>query len=218
MPLNKDSLQLYAVTDCAWVGRQTLLEQIEDALRGGVTMVQLREKQLSEQELIREAVQVKMLCHRYSVPLIINDNVNVALRSGADGVHVGAEDMSVAQIRRRVPSGFIIGATAKTVQQARLAEQDGADYLGVGAVFASPTKQDAIRITVEQLHAICGSVSIPTVAIGGIGLDNLMELRGGGIDGIAVVSALFAAEDIRTVAAELKAAVQTLLRDKEGCQ
>lgn len=201
---NKNSLLLYAVTDRTWVGRQTLLEQIEDALIGGVTMVQLREKELDEAEFLREAAQVRTLCRRYGVPLIINDNVEVALKSGADGVHVGIEDAPVAGIRRQVGRDFIIGATAKTVEQAQLAEQSGADYLGVGAVFPSPTKKTAIRITNEELRRICGSVSIPAVAIGGIGLENVDQLRGGGMDGIAVVSAIFGAEDIRRAAVELK--------------
>lgn len=204
MSICKEQLFLYAVTDRAWVGRQTLLEQIEDALKGGVTLVQLREKDLEEGEFLREAIQVRELCHRYHVPLIINDNVDVALQSGADGVHVGIEDAPVAEIRQRVGSDFIIGATAKTVQQARLAEESGADYLGVGAVFPSPTKQSAIRITNEQLNEICSSVSIPAVAIGGITRDNLSQLKGSRIDGIAVVSALFSAEDIKAAAEQLK--------------
>lgn len=204
MSIRKEQLFLYAVTDRAWVGRQTLLEQIEDALKGGVTLVQLREKDLEEEEFLREAIQVRELCHRYHVPLIINDNVDVALQSGADGVHVGIEDAPVAEIRQRVGKNFIIGATAKTVQQARLAEESGADYLGVGAVFPSPTKQSAIRITNEQLNEICSSVSIPAVAIGGITRDNLSQLKGSRIDGIAVVSALFSAEDIKAAAEQLK--------------
>ena len=205
MAFHSDSLLLYAVTDRAWVGRQTLMEQIEDALRGGVTLVQLREKELAEEAFVAEAVEAKALCRRYGVPLIINDNVDVAMKSGADGVHVGIEDAPVAQIRARVGRDFIIGATAKTVAQARAAEAVGADYLGVGAVFPSPTKKNAIRITNEQLREICGSVSIPAVAIGGISRDNVLELRGGGMRGIAVVSAIFAAADIRAAAEELLA-------------
>lgn len=204
MKFSKDMLLLYAVTDRSWVGRQTLYEQIEDALKGGVTLVQLREKTLAEDEFIAEAVQIKELCHRYQVALIINDNVDAALKSGADGVHVGIGDAPVAEIRRRVPKDFIIGATAKTVEQAQAAENAGADYLGVGAVFPSPTKKNAIRITTEQLKEICSAVSIPAAAIGGISLDNVMEIKGGGMKGIAVVSAIFAAEDIETAASRLK--------------
>lgn len=203
MQLNEKTLLLYAVTDRSFVGRQTLLEQIEDALRGGVTILQLREKKMPQGAFLEEAIQVKALCRKYGVPLIINDNVDVALQSGADGVHVGLEDTPVAEIRRRVGKDFLIGATAKTVPQAQLAEQSGADYLGVGAVFPSPTKSNALRITTENLREICASVSIPAVAIGGISLSNVMQLQGGGMRGIAVVSALFGAENISEAAAAL---------------
>ena len=199
-----DQLLLYVVTDRAWVGRQTLTEQIEDALRGGVTMLQLREKELPEDAFTAEAMEVKALCHRYGVPLLIDDNVDVALKSGADGVHVGIEDTPVAEIRARAGRDFIIGATAKTVEQARAAQAAGADYLGVGAVFPSPTKKNAVRITVEQLREICARVTIPAVAIGGISLDNIRELRGGGMRGVAVISALFGADDIAGAARALK--------------
>lgn len=204
MRFRKDMLLLYAVTDRAWVGRQTLLEQIEDALKGGVTMVQLREKQLDDSSFIREAVEVKALCHEYGVPLIINDNVEVARKSEADGVHVGIEDTPVAEIRRSVPADFIIGATCKTVEQALKAEAAGADYMGVGAVFPSPTKTHAIRITSERLREICAAVSIPAVAIGGINRDNILEIRGSRASGVAVVSAIFGAKDIEKAAAELR--------------
>ena len=204
MKFSKNMLLLYAVTDRSWTQNQTLYEQVEQALEGGVTIVQLREKNLSQEEFIKEAVQMKNLCHRYGVPLIINDNVDVALKSGADGVHVGIDDVPVAQIRKRTGEDFIIGATAKTVEQAQNAENSGADYLGVGAVFPSPTKKNAIRITTAKLKEICSSVSIPTVAIGGINFDNMLEIKGGGMDGIAVVSAIFSAADIKTATEKLK--------------
>ena len=211
MRLEKDRLLLYAVTDRSWTGQQSLYEQIEEALKGGVTMVQLREKQLSEDELVAEAIQIKELCHRYEVPLIINDNVDAALKSGADGVHVGIEDAPVSEIRKRAGDDFIIGATAKTTEQAKAAEAAGADYLGVGAVFPSPTKKNAIRITPQDLREICGSVAIPTVAIGGITGDNVSEIKGGGMAGVAVVSAIFAAQDIQKAAAELKRKVKAMV-------
>lgn len=211
MRLEKDRLLLYAVTDRSWTGQQSLYEQIEEALKGGVTMVQLREKQLSEDELVAEAIQIKKLCHRYEVPLIINDNVDAALKSGADGVHVGIEDAPVSEIRRRAGDDFIIGATAKTTEQAKAAEAAGADYLGVGAVFPSPTKKNAIRITPQDLREICGSVAIPAVAIGGITGDNVSEIKGGGMAGVAVVSAIFAAQDIQKAAAELKRKVKAMV-------
>ena len=211
MSILKEQLLLYAVTDRTWVGRQTLLEQMEDALKGGVTLIQLREKDLEEAAFLQEAIQARELCHRYHVPLIINDNVEVALQSGADGVHVGIEDAPVAEIRKQAGKDFIIGATAKTIQQAQLAEASGADYLGVGAVFPSPTKKSAVRITNEQLNEICASVSIPAVAIGGITRDNMAQLEGSRIDGVAVVSAIFAAEDVKTAAEQLKQEVLSVV-------
>lgn len=204
MKFDSRQLLLYAVTDRAWTGRQTLYEQIESALQGGATMIQLREKNLSDEDFIREAVQVKALCSRYNVPLIINDRPVVALKSGADGVHVGIEDQPVEEIRRAAGKGFIIGATAKTVEQAQKAQAAGADYLGVGAVFPSPTKKNAIRITAGQLREICASVSIPAVAIGGISKQNMPELMGTGIHGVAVVSAVFSAGDIKAACKELR--------------
>lgn len=198
MKFDEKNLLLYAVTDSAWVGRQTLLEQIEDALKGGITCLQLREKNMNEADFLKEATQAAKLCRRYGVPLIINDNVDVAVKSGADGVHVGIEDCPVREIRKRVGADFIIGATAKTVEQAQRAQAEGADYLGVGAVFPSPTKTTAIRITKEKLKEICESVSIPAVAIGGIDKERIPLLEGCGAKGIAVVSAVFAAQDIES--------------------
>lgn len=197
-------LLLYAVTDQAWVGKQSLYQQIEEAICGGVTMIQLREKNMTEESFLQEAIQIRELCHAHQIPLIINDHVDIALKSGADGVHVGIEDAPVEEIRRKVGKDFIIGATAKTVEQAIAAQKAGADYLGVGAVFPSSTKKNAVRITKEQLKEITSSVSIPTVAIGGITLENMEELGGGGMDGIAVVSAIFGAEDIRNTTEMLK--------------
>lgn len=211
MNFNRENLLLYAVTDRAWTGEKSLYRQIEEALRGGVTLLQLREKNLSEQAFQEEAVAVRDLCHDYQVPLIINDNVEVAKKSGADGVHVGITDAPVAEIRREMGEDFIIGATAKTVEQAKEAEAAGADYLGVGAVFPSLTKAEAIRITKEQLVEIRQSTSLPIVAIGGIGYANLEELAGSGVDGVAVVSAIFAQENIEEVVMALKRKVQKVL-------
>lgn len=213
MKFNEKMLLLYAVTDQAWVGNQTLLEQIEDALKGGATIVQLREKKMDENSFVEEAIQVRDLCHKYHVPLIINDNVEVALKSGADGVHVGIEDVPVAEIRKRVSADFIIGATCKTVEQAKIAEAAGADYMGVGAVFPSPTKTNAVRITNEQLREIIASVSIPAVAIGGISYDSVCEIRGSSVSGVAVVSAIFGAEDIEKATALLKERVKTVVKE-----
>ena len=204
MSFNKDNLLLYAVTDRRNADFGVLYEQVGQALEGGVTMVQLREKNLSEEEFTAEAIKLKKLCGDFGVPLIINDNLKVALNSGADGIHVGIEDMSVSEIRRQSGDGFIIGATAKTVEQAQKAEREGADYLGIGAVFPSPTKQKAVRVTNEQLAEIASSVNIPSVAIGGINLENIEQIKCNYISGIAVVSAIFSADDIKTAARMLK--------------
>ena len=211
MKLSKDDLLLYAITDRRNLDKKVFFEKIEEALQGGVTILQLREKELDEDSFINEAIEVKKICRNHGVPLIINDNVNVALKSGADGVHVGIEDMPIDEIRRTVPDSFIIGATCKTVEQAQSAERLGADYMGVGAVFPSPTKKNAVRITREQLKEICTSVSIPAVAIGGISLENVDELKGGGMSGIAVVSAVFSADDIQKAASLLKEKAKSLI-------
>lgn len=211
MKLSKDDLLLYAITDRRNLDKIMFFEKIEEALQGGVTILQLREKELDEDSFINEAIEVKNICRKHGVPLIINDNVNVALKSGADGVHVGIEDMPIDEIRRTVPDSFIIGATCKTVEQAQSAEMLGADYMGVGAVFPSPTKKNAVRITREQLKEICASVSIPAVAIGGISLENVDELKGGGMSGIAVVSAVFSADDIQKAASLLKEKAKSLI-------
>lgn len=203
MRLKKEDLLLYAVTDRSWNKGLSLYEQVEHAVRGGVTLVQLREKELSEDLFVSEAVKIRELCHRYNVPFIINDNLDVALKCKADGIHVGQDDMPVRRIREIAGEGFIIGTTAKTVEQAQKAEADGADYLGVGAVFPSPTKSNAIRITKEMLCRISESVDIPIVAIGGITAENMHEIAHTGISGMAFVSAIFAADDIEAAAANL---------------
>lgn len=189
-------MRLYAVTDRAWIGKQSLAEQVESALRGGVTCVQLREKELDEERFLREAEEIFTLCKRYRVPFFINDNVALALRCHADGVHVGQDDMDVAAVRRLVGQEMMIGVSVHTVEEARAAAEGGADYLGVGAMFATSTKTDASLVTKETLRAICDAVSIPVVAIGGISKANLLELAGTGVDGVALVSAIFSAADI----------------------
>lgn len=202
MKFRKEMLTLYAVTERS--DGADLYRQVEEAIKGGVTMIQLREKELGEDDFIEEAICMKKICEKYKVPLIINDNLEVALKSKADGIHVGISDMPVWEIRKKAGKDFIVGATAKTTGQAVAAADDGADYLGVGAVFPSPTKKDAIRITKDQLRHITESVEIPAVAIGGINLENAEELTGCGISGIAVVSAVFSAEDSQDAARRLK--------------
>ncbi len=204
-------LRLYAITDRKSDDKNELYSKVEKALEGGITILQLREKNLSEDEFVQEAIEIRELCHKYNVPLIINDNVDVAIKAKADGVHVGITDTPVCEIRKKVDSDFIIGATAKTVEQATSAMEQGADYLGVGAVFPSPTKANAVRITNEMLNEICSSVSIPCVAIGGISLDNIDELKGSNINGVAVVSAIFSASDIEFTTKMLKEKVKTVV-------
>lgn len=187
---------LYAVTDRSWVGKQTLYEQVESALRGGVTCLQLREKELDEAAFLEEAVEMKKLCAKYGVPFIINDNVQIALKCGADGVHVGQSDMAAGNVRRAVGDKMIVGVSAQTVEQALAAQAAGADYLGVGAVFPTSTKSDAREVSRQTLKDICAAVDIPVTAIGGINKGNMAELSGTGVDGVALVSAIFAAEDI----------------------
>ena len=211
MKLEPEKLRFYAITDRNCIGRRDFLTAIEAALEGGVTILQLREKGLPERQLVEEAVRVKALCKRYGVPLIINDNYRAALEAGADGVHVGIEDAPVAEIRKLAGDDFIIGATAKTIAQAQTAQAAGADYLGIGAVFPSPTKQNAIRITAAQFREIRASVTLPAVAIGGITLENLRELEGIGADGFALVSAVFAQEDITSACRALDERIRKVL-------
>ena len=196
MKLNENMLRLYAVTDRNWLRGETIFDQVEAAIRGGATLIQLREKELPFDAFLDEAIEMKALCERCNVPLIINDNVEIALRSGADGVHVGQDDVRAEDIRKMAGRNLIVGVTAKTVEQALDAQAAGADYLGSGAVFGSTTKTNARPMTRETLSAICAAVDIPVVAIGGINRNNISELLGTGISGVAVVSGIFAAEDI----------------------
>ena len=197
-------MRLYAVTDRSWVGLQTLLEQIESSLLGGTTLVQLREKDLSDCEFIQEAISVKRLCERFGVPLLINDNVNVALRSGADGVHLGQDDLPLQEARKMLGPNKIIGISTHTVEEAMEAERGGADYVGVGSVFATQTKLDANVLSIDYIREICQAVNIPVVAIGGIKEENMDVLRNTGVAGIAVVSAIFGQPDIEMATLRLK--------------
>lgn len=204
MKCSKETMLLYAVTDRSWVGKQTLYEQVESALKGGATCIQLREKELDETSFLEEAVALKKLCGKYGVPLIINDNVEIALKCGADGIHVGQSDMAAGNVRKAVGDKMIIGVSAQTVEQALAAQAAGADYLGVGAVFPTSTKLDASEVSRQTLKEICAAVDIPVTAIGGINKSNISELSGTGIDGVALVSAIFAAENIEEECKVLK--------------
>ena len=196
MKCNKEAMLLYAVTDRYWTGKQSLMEQVECALKGGATCIQLREKDLDPAKFLEEAVQMKKLCHQYHVPFIIDDNVSIALQCEADGIHVGQSDMKAEEVRKRVGEQMILGVSAQTVEQAEEAVRAGADYLGVGAVFSTTTKLDADHVSYATLKQICEAVDIPVVAIGGISKDNILQLKGSGVDGVALVSAIFSAEDI----------------------
>ncbi len=198
MKCDKRAMLLYAVTDRAWVGKQSLYEQVESALKGGVTCVQLREKELKEEDFLEEAMEISALCKAWGVPFFINDNVEVAIKCHADGIHVGQEDMAAAQVRQRVGDDMIIGVSVHSVKEAMEAVKNGADCLGVGAMFSTSTKTDVDILPKEILRDICSAVDIPVVAIGGIGKNNIFELAGTGVDGVALVSAIFSADDIES--------------------
>ena len=204
MRCDKESLLLYAVTDRSWLNGKTLYEQVEEAIKGGVTFVQLREKNLDEESFLNEALEIQKLCRKYDVPFVINDNVKIAKKINADGVHVGQSDMEAENVRVILGDDKILGVSAQTVEQAVLAEKHGADYLGVGAVFPTGSKADAEDVSYETLNAICEAVSIPVVAIGGISAGNVLTLKCSGISGIAVISAIFAVEDIKSATKNLK--------------
>lgn len=207
-----EDLILYAVTDRSWLGEETLCAQVEKAIRGGVTFVQLREKELAEDEFEKEAYEIKELCRQNSIPFVINDNVDLAARVDADGVHVGQSDMEALEVRRKLGPNKIVGVSAQTVEQALKAQEMGADYLGVGAVFPTGSKNDADDVTHQTLQEICEAVDIPVIAIGGIGENNVTELKDCGLAGIAVISAIFAKPDIEEAARRLKIRTEEMVR------
>ena len=196
MKCDKRMVLLYAVTDRAWTGKQSLYEQVEAALKGGVTCVQLREKELDEESFLKEAIEISELCRRYGVPFFINDNVEIAIKCHADGIHVGQEDMEASSVRERVGDEMMIGVSVHSVDEALEAVKHGADCLGVGSMFTTSTKKDVSVLPKDVLRDICDAVDIPVVAIGGIGKSNISELVGTGMDGVALVSAIFSADDI----------------------
>lgn len=208
----KRALRLYAVTDRRWLkAGEDLSDVLEPVLKSGVTMVQLREKELSDEAFLREAAAITALCRSYRIPCIINDRVDIALAVGADGVHVGQSDIWGRDIRALIGPERILGITAKTLEQAKAAEIAGADYIGTGAVFGSSTKSDTLAISPHRLRSITESVPIPVVAIGGIDSGNILRLKGLGVDGVAVVSGIFAAENPAAAAGELLTLTRELL-------
>lgn len=212
MKCDPKDLLLYAVTDRHWLNGRTLVDVVKESLDGGVTMIQLREKSLDEGKFLEEAKELQALCRERHVPFIVNDNVDIAKAMDADGVHVGQDDMAALDARAKLEPDKLIGVSAHTVEEALLAEKQGADYLGVGAVFPTSSKSDVGEMSYETLKAICKAVSIPVVAIGGISGENVGKLAGSGICGVAVISAIYAAKDVKAAAADLKATVKEMLR------
>lgn len=203
MKLNNKSLLLYAITDSSWLNGKTLPEAVEEAILGGATFIQLREKNLNYEEFLKIAIEVKSVTDKYNIPFVINDNVDVAVQVDADGAHIGQSDEEINIAREKLGNKKIIGLSARTVEEAVKAEENGADYIGVGAIFNTSTKHDANNVSIETLKQICKTVKIPVVAIGGISKDNVHELRGTGIAGISVVSAIFAQDNIKYATTEL---------------
>lgn len=202
---------LYVITDRTWLSDASLAEQVAAAIEGGATVVQIREKHIPTDEYIARAREIKAVCDRYGVPLIINDSVPVAQAVGA-GVHLGASDGDIAEARRVLGPDALIGATAKTIEAAQAAERAGANYLGSGAVFGSTTKTDAKPMTIAQFSEICKAVSIPVVAIGGVSASNARELAGAGMAGLCVISAVFAQPDVRAAAQTMRALAEEVCR------
>lgn len=203
MKIEKNAMQLYAITDRNWLNGNTLASQVEDALRGGATFLQLREKNASKKEIIKEALEIKEICKKYNVPFVIDDDVDIAKEIDADGVHIGQNDASYKYARDILGDNKIIGMTAHNLEEALTAQNSGADYIGVGAVFNTSTKLDTIPMSRETLMQITSNISIPVVAIGGINENNILELKGSGVDGVAVISAIFSKEDITEAANNL---------------
>ncbi len=203
MNVDKNDMLLYAVTDRAWSDEESLYEQVKKAIKGGITFLQLREKDLNDEDFLKEAVEIKKLAKENNIPFIINDNVDIMLKADADGVHVGQSDMKAENVRELIGKDKILGVSVHNLEEAKLAEEKGADYLGIGAVFSTSTKLDANDVSFETLKEICDNVSIPTVAIGGINKGNILKLKNSGVDGAAVVSAIFASKNIEKDTKEL---------------
>ena len=210
MKFSRESLRLYAVTDRTWLNGRSLGQVVEEAINGGATLIQLREKNLGYEAFKYQALEIQELCKKNNIPFIVNDNVNLALDVNADGIHVGQDDMEAGNVRALIGPKKILGVSVRTPEEAVLAEKNGADYLGAGAVFHTGSKSDAVDITHEALREICSAVRIPVVAIGGINAKNARELSGSGIAGLAVISAIFASHDIKGAAQELRSLAEEI--------
>ena len=204
MKCDRSYMRLYAVTDRTWVGKQSLCKQVESALKGGATCIQLREKELNDADFLTEAMEIASLCRQYGVPFFVNDYVEIAIKCKADGIHVGQKDRNAANVRQLVGDDMMIGVSVHSVEEAIEAVRNGADCLGAGAMFATATKTDADVLPLHVLSDICQAVELPVVAIGGINQSNIMQLAGTGVDGVALVSAIFAAEDIEKECRQLR--------------
>lgn len=204
MKIDKESMLLYVITDRTWLGNHSLKDQVEQIIKAGATFVQLREKDISYKEFVQLAREIKEVTDLYKIPFVINDNIEVAQAVDADGVHIGQGDMNARKARKILGEDKMIGVSAQSASQAIEAQQAGADYIGAGAIFSTSTKKDAENISLETLKKICQSVSIPVVAIGGINETNVMKLKGSGVSGISVISAIFSKPDISTATKNLR--------------
>jgi len=212
MKLNKESMLVYAITDRHWTGTQTLEQQVDDVLKNGATFLQIREKNMPHDELVKEAICIKEIAAKYNVPVVIDDDIYAVIEAGVDGVHIGQNDMDYVEARKLLGDDKIIGMTAPSVSLAKKAEKLGADYIGAGAVFSTNTKKDTKPLELSTLKEICNSVSIPVVAIGGIDHSNVRELKGTDIDGVAVISALFGASDPGEATRELVSIMKDVIK------
>lgn len=214
MKLDKKDLLLYGVTDSHYLNGRKLCELVEDAILGGVTMIQIREKEMSHEEFKQEALEVQQVCQKYHVPLLINDDVKLCKEIDADGVHIGQDDLDLKETRKLLGEDKIIGVSAHNMEEAKNAYEDGADYLGVGAIFSTETKNDAQDVSMKTLNEICQKVDIPVVAIGGINQVNVLEFMGIDLDGVAIVSSIFGSEDIQKASSLLKDKIQRIVSNK----
>ncbi|WP_400204197.1 thiamine phosphate synthase [Candidatus Methanomassiliicoccus intestinalis] len=204
MKFTKESLKLYVITDRSWIGNRSMSEEVEKTLKAGATCLQIREKNISYDEYVSKSIELRKICNKYNVPFIVNDNIEVALASGADGVHVGQKDILNKNVRSIIGSDKILGISANSIELAIAAEKAGADYIGVGSIQLSPTKGESKILSTEYVNEICNSVSIPVVAIGGINEQNIPRLKGIGIAGVAVISAVFGKEDVTEATYKLR--------------